>query len=347
MNAIGEARWETGMDEQDGGETPLWEARETQLVICPGLTWDEWEEKWQTLDLTQKNINWWVGDALKYAAEAYGEKYSQVIDPKYAEQHRGILRVALRIPAPYRKASLSWSAHREVASADTIEERIEILDLAEANNWGSREIVEEMRKRKERQRPGWNMGPPLDAEPPPPGEEPGPESEPEEESRSTRNRTPRVLPANPPPPESPAEAVQPVEAQPAALPVPTYQPPPADAPPPSPDDLRAAIVAVRQIANPLVLGQVPETEVRRIETQVAAAVRLPVSLRNTDQSLLAIPPAWKVKLVEVGEHAFGGRMYGIHLIKGKDQYALGTCPSLPCAFLDAALSALLSDMGAG
>jgi hypothetical protein len=329
-------------------EPTLWEARETQLVICPGLSWEEWEAKWQSLDLTQKNINWWLGDALKYAADAYGEKYTQVIDPKYAEQHRGILRVALRIPAPYRKASLSWSAHREAASAETIEERIEILDLAEKNDWGSREIAEEIRKRKDRQRPGWNMGPPLDDEaqsaaPPPPE----PEPEPEAESRSTRNKGPRILPANTPPKEPAPQPVQPPQPVQVVIAPPAPQPPPQRAGPLSQDEIRAAIVAVRQIANPLVLQQVPEPDVQELETTVASIVRVPVSLRDSDQALLAIPPAWKVKLMEVGEHVFGGRMYELHLVKGKTQYALGTCPSLPCAIYDAAMSAMLSDMGAG
>lgn len=142
----------------------IWEAQETGLIICPGLAWAEWYENWQALDQTQRSINWWVGDALCYAVDAYGEQWSQAVDPKYAEQNRGALRVARLIPKELRRKYLSWSCHRECASAETIEERVELLDLAEANQWGAREISAELRKRREGRRPGSNMGPPISEE---------------------------------------------------------------------------------------------------------------------------------------------------------------------------------------
>lgn len=330
-------------------EPTLWEARETQLVICPGLSWEEWEAKWQTLDLTQKSLNWWLGDALKYAAENYGEKYSQVIDPKYAEQHRGILRVALRIPAPYRKTSLSWSAHREAAAAETLDERIELLDLAEKNDWGSREIADEIRRRKDRARPGWNMGPPLETEsqePEPPAPEPDPDPIPDRADRSTRNSGPRILPANPPPKSAAPTAAPPAVAAAAAVLVGT-QPAPRTNGGASVDELRAAIAAVRQIANPLTLQQVSPEDVQTVETQIATTLQMPVSLRNAELAIAAIPPRWKIKLAESGEHVFGGRLFTVQLVRDKDHVAIGACPSLACAMLDAALSAALSDMGAG
>lgn len=330
-------------------KTPIVEYRPTQLVICPGIDFDEWQTIWTSLDQTSRSINWLVGDALVYGANAYPDKWSQALDPKYAEAQRGVLRVSLRIPPAYRREGLSWSAHREAASAQTLEERIELLDLAEKNDWGSREIAEEIRKRKERARPGWNMGPPLEEEITPnpndaAAEEPIRDPE---EIGSTRNRGPRILPANPPAAAPPPEATEAPQPPAALRQRPTLQPPPSRDAPPSPDEIRDAIVAVRQIANALVLRQSSEEDVRATESKVAAAVQIPVSLRDAEQALLAIPPQWKIRLIEGGEHVFGGRMFKVELIKGKSQMSIGVCPSLTCAVLDAAMSAKLSDMGAG
>ena len=101
-----------------------------------------------------------AGDILAFGEDRFPIQWSQVLDSKFADQHRGRMRVSRRIPPEIRRESLSWSAHREAASAETIEERIELLDMAVANDWGAREIAEEVRRRRNSRQD--NGGPPLD-----------------------------------------------------------------------------------------------------------------------------------------------------------------------------------------
>lgn len=129
-------------------DSPTWDAYSTHLVICPGLTWEEWAEKWATVDQTNRAIKWWCADALIYGENNFPDQWTQMLDAEYAEQHREAMRVARRIPPADRVEGLSWSVHREVAACDP-EERNELLALAKAQGWGTRQLVEERKRRKE------------------------------------------------------------------------------------------------------------------------------------------------------------------------------------------------------
>lgn len=307
---------------------PIIELRPTCLIVCPGIEFEEWQAAWNSLDQTSRSINWLIGDALAYGEQFFPERWSQVLDAQYVEPHRGALRVALRIPPPHRREALSWSAHREAAAAETIEERIELLDLAEANGWGSREIAAEVRRRRDARQ--HNGGP--------------------KESRSTWNG------------DSTFGSVEDITGEPfqidsadAGAPdvgggaADTLPPDSAIPSSPTADEIRACIAAVRKIANALALDHAPGSAIDQVEHDVYACIRDAAALgclTSHERATDLIPRPWRGKItIEFGEHVFGGRAYTVDLRKpGGKQMAAGYGPSLPCALVEAALSCLLSDM---
>ncbi len=216
---------------------PMVELRPTSLVILPGLSWEEWEGAWQSLDQTSRSIPWLIGDALVYAQDSFGEQWSQAVDAQYADQYGRYLRVSRLIPPAERRENFSWSAHREAAALDATE-RAEIFDLGEANGWRSREIRDEVQRRKaERQArtayPSNGAGePPAEAGStwnwPPEGEDTG--AEPAEAS------------------QDPLERVEPPDA-PEAAPEPFRAPAPASGD--EADYIRALIAAIRRLGPDL------------------------------------------------------------------------------------------------
>ncbi len=284
----------------DDTDLPLWEPRATGLTIVPGLSWPEWEEKWLVLDRTQRSINWWLGDALIYAEDTFGERWSQAVDAEFREQHERCMRVSRLIPPPERREAFSWSSHREVAALSS-EERAEIFDLAEAQGWRSREIRDEVQRRKAARKT--NGGPPLDDTSP--ADEPPLPLEPDQ--NSTWNE-----------PDDGDTFGDPQDIDGSAAPAPpqngygngasdtTYPPngSPAPAQGDRADDIRALIAAVRRLAPDL-------------------------------------SDAWRMEAFRIE-----GRESTVKLVRG-DQLAVGIGPSLPCALIEASLSALLSDLGAG
>ena len=145
-------------------EPRIAEWRPTCLVLVPGLSFEEWQSTWNSLDQTERSINWLIGDCLLYGEDNWPEEWAQVVEGRYSEKRRGALWVSRRIPPAERRENLSWSAHRETAALEPAERR-ELLNMAEREKWGTREIVIEIRRRKEAVRatqPGYNGGPLLD-----------------------------------------------------------------------------------------------------------------------------------------------------------------------------------------
>ncbi len=138
---------------------PAIEYLTTCLLIPSDITLEGWIEGWQGAAQVEQSSRWWIGDLLNFGESRFPSEWTQVLDPQFAETNRGRARVSLRIPREIRRESLSWSAHREACSPETIEERIELLDLAEANRWGSREIAAEVKRRRTARQD--NGGPPL------------------------------------------------------------------------------------------------------------------------------------------------------------------------------------------
>jgi hypothetical protein len=122
---------------------------------------------WNTCDQTSKSWQFWVGDCLLTGQREFGEKFSQVLDAKYAEQHKVPLWVCSKIEPSRRRPNVSFSAHKVIAGIDDVAEQDRWLKRADDNLWTVRELQEAIdaegaKKRREKIRAGSNMGPPLD-----------------------------------------------------------------------------------------------------------------------------------------------------------------------------------------
>lgn len=113
------------------GPKPKVQYKPTQLMFPPNLSFDDWQEVMGTLAHMHRSFRWWVGDALNYGEDRYGEKYAQWLDstglsyPSLADT----LWVARQIEPSRRRENLSWSHHREIAGLDS-KEQDELLKRA-------------------------------------------------------------------------------------------------------------------------------------------------------------------------------------------------------------------------
>src|SRR5688572_3601409 len=112
-------------------DIPGCEFTEVSLQIKPGMKFEHWQRLMRILERTEQAIQWYIGDALNYGEQNYGEKYAQVVD---AHKKTGIpvdvLRqyqwVADKVKPVTRVTELEWSVHREVAALPEDKQR-EIL----------------------------------------------------------------------------------------------------------------------------------------------------------------------------------------------------------------------------
>lgn len=107
---------------------------EVGLEIDSGMKFEHWERLLRSLERAEQGIQWYIGDALNYGEQEYGEKYAQVMD---AHKKTGIpvdtLRnyqwVAGAVKPVTRVTTVDWSIHREVAPLSEDKQR-EILQKA-------------------------------------------------------------------------------------------------------------------------------------------------------------------------------------------------------------------------
>jgi hypothetical protein len=111
---------------------------ETGLGLAPGITFDSWQRLVAFLDHLAASTPWWIGDAIVYGEASFGEEAAQAVGAS-PESRKQYAWVASRFPASRRRPSLSWSAHRAVSSLEP-DEADALLDRAEAEGWGSREL---------------------------------------------------------------------------------------------------------------------------------------------------------------------------------------------------------------
>lgn len=98
-------------------------------VLPDGLPFDRWCEIVGTLQTIDRSVKWWVGDALIYGEQAYGQMASQAFPDAfsgapYAESTlRAAMWVSERFPRGTRVEQLTWTHHRVVAELPPIEAR--------------------------------------------------------------------------------------------------------------------------------------------------------------------------------------------------------------------------------
>src|SRR3974390_1805595 len=116
---------------------------ELGLELAQNATFKQWSETFAKVQATNRSINWWIGDALLIGEERFGEEYSQVVEPEWAESHKEKIWVCRKVPRERRNAECSWSIHREVAAMEP-EDQVEYLDKAAFGGWTVKELKEQI-----------------------------------------------------------------------------------------------------------------------------------------------------------------------------------------------------------
>lgn len=127
-------------------EPPAWEYQEHALIVLPGVAWEEWVTLWNSTERMMKSHAFWVGDALLAGQREFGEKFAEVVEAHYIDQKAGPMWVCGKIPPSRRRPELSYSCHREVAVLEPADQE-KMLALAVDNGWGSKEIHDEVTRR--------------------------------------------------------------------------------------------------------------------------------------------------------------------------------------------------------
>lgn len=117
----------------------------TGLRLPGKLTFEEWLAVGEQLQIAHRSILWWIGDFLAYGERRFGEDYAQAVaDLGHSTETIRVAKwVSERVEPERRRAALSWSHHREVASLDP-EKQARLLDAAEVDGWSSRRLHEEV-----------------------------------------------------------------------------------------------------------------------------------------------------------------------------------------------------------
>lgn len=130
-------------------------------VLPEGLPFERWCEVLETLQIMERSVKWWIGDAIRYGEAAYPEKASQAFPDAfsgspYAESTlRAAAWVSDRFPRGTRVEGVSWTHHRVVADLPRDDARALLKEAARVNNdpeiegyVSSRDLIEQAHARK-------------------------------------------------------------------------------------------------------------------------------------------------------------------------------------------------------
>ena len=127
---------------------PKVKATAVGLMFDEQLSADEWAALWPQFELVADRIQWLIGDWLVYGQKNnYGEKYQKqiaVTGYKY-KSLANMASVCRSVQFSLRRENLTFWHHALVASFDPKTQK-QWLDLAEANQWESTELAEEIRR---------------------------------------------------------------------------------------------------------------------------------------------------------------------------------------------------------
>lgn len=128
------------------------------LEMPETMTFEEWQNLGESLQSVAKGVMWWIGDWLRYGERRWGEMYAQAVDVsgRSYETVRSAKWVAERFDTVRRLTDLSWSHHQEAASLPAADAD-EVLSIAAAEGWSTRETRAEVNRRKNAQRIGAPM----------------------------------------------------------------------------------------------------------------------------------------------------------------------------------------------
>lgn len=323
-------------------DAPAYTFTDRGLIIVPGLGYEECERLWETTCAVHRQSMWALGDAASYSLKTLGESASQFISDYAPETVRVAMWVAERIDYGRRRATLSWSIHRELASLPA-EEQDELLDQAEADGWRSSDMRAEVNRRKEAREAEARLqarypsnGGPVDLD------NPGADEPPSEIPSDAAGRDETTWGYDDTPEPDAAHVAQAHE--------------PAGEFSPDIDELRACIDRVHSLAPALALDRAVRKNACELSIRVLRALGHPLPahsaapLLDVLQAVSLIPEEWLIGMkIEAGEHVFGGRKWSVvlrHASRPKG-YAMSDGPHMPSVLIEAAIAAVISDIEAG
>lgn len=129
--------------------SPYVEFTDAGLAFAKDTPYPVWEAVFGQLKEAEKHIRWWLGDALNFAENHYGNKYTQALeDTDYSyDTLSKSAQVANAFEIGRRRPILSFAHHQAVKSLER-DEQDEVLGLAEDNGWNLAKTREEVKERK-------------------------------------------------------------------------------------------------------------------------------------------------------------------------------------------------------
>jgi N6-adenosine-specific RNA methylase IME4 len=127
--------------------------RVTATAVVPegDPTFEQWEQAVQITIAAHERTHWMLGDLWLYGDRRYGERASQVLDPKSFAY--GTLSndawIARKVESSRRRESLSFAHHQVVAPLEPEQQDL-FLDLAEEKELTREELRDEIRAWKQR-----------------------------------------------------------------------------------------------------------------------------------------------------------------------------------------------------
>lgn len=118
---------------------------ETGLTLNRNTAFEQWEDIIFQLARMEKATQWWIGDALNFGEQVYGEMYASAISPSQARTWRQYKWVANAIELSRRRDNVDWSTHVEIASLEPCEQD-KLLDVAEELNLSTIAMRAEVKK---------------------------------------------------------------------------------------------------------------------------------------------------------------------------------------------------------
>jgi hypothetical protein len=137
---------------------PLDGATPTSLSLPASLSYEEWAATLHAVARMGKAVQFWLGDALLYGENQYGELMAQAASETgySSESLRGFLWVASRVPPSVRRLTLSWTHHQVAAGQD---DPAQWLADAEYNQWTVKEMREAVKPSKPKAICGYELCP--------------------------------------------------------------------------------------------------------------------------------------------------------------------------------------------